>query len=68
MIEVEPSLTPATLSAELPFPDFSFTLDAYTPKRLVVSFFLEGWDLDSVNAAMGASFIWNLSFRIIRER
>lgn len=67
-IEVEPSLTPTTLSAQLPFPDFSFTLDAYQPKRLVVSFFLEGWDLDSVNAAMGASFLWNLSFRIIRER
>lgn len=68
IIVLEDSLKPEDLSSEKPFPDFSFTLDAYQPKRLVVSFFLEGWDLDSVNAAMGASFLWNLSFRIIRER
>ena len=68
IICVEPALIPSQLSEELPFPAFSFELDAYVPKRLVVSFFLEGWDLDSINGAMGASFDLSLSFRIIRER
>ena len=68
IIAVEPSLGKAELNAFLPMPSLNFNLDAYTPKRVVVSFFLEGWDLDSVNGAMGASFDLDLSFKIIRER
>ena len=45
-----------------------FELDAFTPKRIVVSFYLEGWDKDSINGAMGASFDVAMSFKIFRER
>ena len=49
-------------------PLFQFNINAFEPKRIVVSFYLEGWDLDSVNGAMGASCDLNLSFKILRER
>lgn len=45
-----------------------FDLDRYTPKKVTVSFYLEGWDLDSVNGAMGSSFDLQLAFKILRER
>ena len=38
-----------------------------TPKRLVVSIYMEGWDTDCTNAHMGASFDVSLGFKIIRE-
>lgn len=38
-----------------------------TPKEIVLSIYIEGWDLDSVNYTMGATFISNLSFKIERE-
>ena len=40
----------------------------YTPKKIVVSIYLEGWDRDCVNETMGASFLSTLSFMIARER
>ena len=49
------------------FPSFCFELKAYTPKKINLSFFLEGWDIDSVNSSAGGSFDVNISFRIIRE-
>ena len=37
------------------------------PKRIVVSFYMEGWDLDCTNAHMGASFNLEMGFKIMRE-
>lgn len=64
----EPRLTKKELGPTVQMPSFHFDLNAFQPKRIVVSFYLEGWDLDSVNYLMGASFDLNLSFRIIREK
>lgn len=36
-----------------------------TPTRIVVSIYMEGWDIDTVNTNMAASFIANLSFGVI---
>ena len=47
---------------------FHFTLNAYEPKKIVVSVYIEGWDLDSVNYTMGATFDASLSLKIERER
>lgn len=65
-IKTEPRLLPEQFTPEeVPF---SFELDAYTPKKVTVSFYLEGWDRDSVNGAMGSSFDIKLAFKIFRER
>lgn len=37
------------------------------PQEIVVSIYIEGWDLDSVNYTMGAKFISNVAFMIERE-
>ena len=39
---------------------------ANEPREIVVSIYLEGWDLDCVNATMGASFNTKLSFKLLR--
>ncbi|MCR5185249.1 MAG: hypothetical protein K6C32_04140 [Bacilli bacterium] len=39
---------------------------AYTPKRFVLSIYMEGWDEDCINAHMGGSFNVNLKFKIAR--
>lgn len=39
---------------------------ANTPKAIVLSIYLEGWDLDCINSTMGASFITNLRFKLLR--
>jgi len=36
------------------------------PREIVISIYLEGWDLDCINGTMGASFNTKLSFKIIR--
>ena len=36
------------------------------PRQIVVSIYLEGWDLDCINATMGASFNTTLSFKVLR--
>ena len=36
------------------------------PTEIVVSIYLEGWDLDCINSTMGASFSTKLSFKISR--
>ena len=46
---------------------FSFPVYMDTPKEIVVSLYVEGWDLDSVNYTMGAAFISDLTFKIERE-
>lgn len=38
-----------------------------TPKKLIVSIYMEGWDLDCTNAHMGGSFDVSLAFKISRE-
>lgn len=37
------------------------------PKEIVLSIYIEGWDLESVNYTMGASFLASLSLKIERE-
>ena len=36
------------------------------PTEIVVSIYLEGWDLDCINSTMGASFSTKLSFKLLR--
>ena len=68
-IQTEPSYSSEDFSWNKGiYPSFQFEIDAYTPKRVVVAFYLEGWDLDSNNAPMGAYFDLELYFRIVRER
>ena len=38
----------------------------HKPTEIVVSIYLEGWDLDCINATMGASFSTKLSFKLLR--
>ena len=35
------------------------------PREIVLSIYLEGWDLDCINATMGASFNTRLSFKLL---
>lgn len=46
---------------------FHFPVHRDEPQEIVVSIYLEGWDLDSVNYTMGATFISDLAFTIERE-
>ena len=39
---------------------------ANEPREIVISIYLEGWDLDCINGTMGASFNTKLSFKILR--
>ena len=36
------------------------------PREIVMSVYLEGWDLDCINATMGASFIDTISFKLAK--
>ena len=46
---------------------FHFPIKMDTPKEIVISIYIEGWDLDSVNYTMGAAFTSDLTFTIERE-
>ena len=37
------------------------------PREIVLSIYIEGWDIDSINCTKGATFISNLEFKIERE-
>ena len=37
------------------------------PREIVLSIYIEGWDLDSINCTKGATFVSNLEFKIERE-
>ena len=39
-------------------------LTSGVPTKIVLSIYLEGWDLDCINATMGASFITYISFKL----
>lgn len=46
---------------------YHFPVYTDKPKEVVVSIYIEGWDLESVNYTMGASFLSNLTFMVERE-
>lgn len=46
---------------------YHFPVHRNTPQEIVVSIYIEGWDLDSVNYTMGASFLSDIAFMIERE-
>ena len=37
------------------------------PSKFVLSIYLEGWDLDCINTTMGAKFLAQIEFKILRE-
>lgn len=43
-------------------------LVAFEPKAIVLTIFIEGWDLESVNYTMGATFDAKMSFKVDRPR
>lgn len=47
---------------------FVIPLEAYKPKKIVLTIFIEGWDLESVNYTMGATFDAKVSFKVDRPR
>lgn len=47
--------------------EFRIAVKAHTPTRIVLSLYIEGWDMDCINDTMGASFTANISFKIARE-
>lgn len=47
---------------------FVIPLEAYKPKKIVLSIFIEGWDLESVNYTMGATFDAKMAFKVDRPR
>lgn len=70
-IAIENSVSPAMVEARESLgklPDFYVALDAYKPKKLNLSFYLEGWDSQSINGTMGGSFDMKVTFKILRER
>lgn len=46
---------------------FRIPLKRDTPKEIVLSIYIEGWDLDCTNINMGANFLGELTFKILRE-
>ena len=42
-------------------------LQRYVPKKLILSIYLEGWDLDCINTTMGGNFLAQIQFKILRE-
>lgn len=50
-----------------PVKPLTFPVYRNTPKEIVISIYIEGWDLQSVNYTMGSAFESNLSFKIERE-
>lgn len=43
-------------------------LEADVSRKLIISFYMEGWDLDNTNVTMYANFIINVSFMIATNR
>ena len=46
---------------------FYFPVYRSKPQEIVLSIYIEGWDLDSVNCTKGATFDSNITFKIERE-
>ena len=47
-------------------PEIKIPCKANTPRKIVVSFYLEGWDTDCINYTMGSTFDIDLSFKLLR--
>ena len=47
---------------------FTFPVYRDKPQEIVLSIYIEGWDLDSINYTKGATFNSNLTFMIEREK
>ena len=62
VIKKEESYSLSEIEGELEIP-----LKADTPKEIVLSIYMEGWDEDCTNAHMGGSFILDVDFKISRE-
>lgn len=65
----EPAIDLANMPTGADYQANPFILNCYrdTPKEIVLSLYLEGWDKDCVNTVMGASFLSQLQFKIVRE-
>ena len=46
---------------------YHFPIRSETPTKVVVSIYIEGWDLESINGTMGATFSAGVGFKIERE-
>lgn len=66
VIKEEPSVTLEQINDYDTTP-FKIPLYANTPRKIVLSIYLEGWDLDCINSTMGAHFISDISFKVLRE-
>lgn len=67
-IKEEPSITYQDMNTAKPDEnEFVLNLTRYEPKEIIVSIYLEGWDLDCINTNMGASFLSQIQFKILRE-
>ena len=67
-IAEEQSLTYADFNGNRPEDNgWVVTLERNVPKEVVVSIYLEGWDHDCINSTMGASFLAEIQFKILRE-
>lgn len=47
---------------------FRIPVYRHQPQEIVLSIFIEGWDLDSINHTKGATFLSNITFKIEREQ
>ena len=45
---------------------FDIKVERNVPKKIVLSIYIEGWDLASINSTMGSSFLADISFKIER--
>ena len=52
---------------DVTYKPYHFPVYRSEPAEIILSLYVEGWDLDSVNYTMGAGFISTLSFMIERE-
>ena len=67
-IKEEPSITYSDMESAKPeLNKFVLNLKRYEPKEIIVSIYLEGWDHDCINTNMGASFLSQIQFKILRE-
>lgn len=65
IINEEPSLCKDELDGVEP--SFQFKVKENVPQKIVLSLYLEGWDLDCINHNMGGHFLSDISFKIIRH-
>ena len=62
---IEPSHSLADF--DVAYKPYHFPVYRDEPTEIILSVYVEGWDVDSVNYTMGAQFTSNLSFMIERE-